>query len=157
MSKRDGVLLINKPPHITSFKVLERVKRKLKLKKAGHGGTLDPFADGLLVILTGEATKIMDYIGEYKEYKGILTFSILSSSIVGNDFLVANPDYDFFINVTGRKTVSLRANGKVDVSMMAKELFGGGGHKNASGGKLKEFKSSFIYEKIFAQLQDIML
>lgn len=98
-----------------------------------------------------------DFTLNYKEYKGILTFSILSSSIVGNDFLVANPDYHFFINVTGRKTISLRANGKIDVSLMAKELFGGGGHKNASGGKLKEFKSSFVYEKIFVQIQNIML
>lgn len=76
MEKTDGVLLINKPPHITSFKALEKVKKKLRLKKAGHGGTLDPFAEGLLVILIGEATKIMDYIGKYKEYKGVLQLGI---------------------------------------------------------------------------------
>ncbi len=76
MQKDDGVLLVNKPPHITSFKALEKVKRRLRFKKAGHAGTLDPFAEGLLVILIGDATKIMDYIGEYKEYKGTLELGI---------------------------------------------------------------------------------
>ena len=52
---------------------------------------------------------------------------------LGNDFLVKNPDYDFFIDVSSRKTLSFRANGKIDVSLMAKNLVGGGGHKNASG------------------------
>jgi len=76
VQKYDGVLLINKPSHITSFKALEKVKKKLRLKKAGHAGTLDPFAEGLLVILVGQATKVMDYIGKYKEYKGILQLGI---------------------------------------------------------------------------------
>jgi len=76
VQKNDGILLLNKPPHITSFKALEKVKRKLRLKKAGHAGTLDPFAEGLLVILIGQATRIMDYIGEYKEYKSVLQLGI---------------------------------------------------------------------------------
>jgi len=76
VQKDDGILLVNKPPNIISFKALEKVKKKLRLKKAGHGGTLDPFAEGLLVILIGEATKIMDYIGKYKEYKSIVQLGI---------------------------------------------------------------------------------
>ena len=52
----DGVLLIDKPKGLTSARVVEKVKRKLKTK-AGHTGTLDPIATGLLVILTGRATR----------------------------------------------------------------------------------------------------
>ena len=52
----DGVLLIDKPKGLTSAKVVEKVRKKLKAK-AGHTGTLDPIATGLLVILTGRATR----------------------------------------------------------------------------------------------------
>ncbi len=53
---RDGVLLIDKPKGITSTRVVERVKRKLKTK-VGHTGTLDPIATGVLVLLVGKATR----------------------------------------------------------------------------------------------------
>ena len=52
----DKMLLVDKPKGITSFGVVERIKRKFKVK-AGHTGTLDPLATGLLVILTGKRTK----------------------------------------------------------------------------------------------------
>jgi len=53
---RDGVLIVNKPKGITSTRVVERVKRKLKTK-VGHTGTLDPIATGVLVLLIGKATR----------------------------------------------------------------------------------------------------
>ncbi len=45
-----GILLIDKPAGITSFEVVRRTRRALKLRKVGHLGTLDPFATGLLVL-----------------------------------------------------------------------------------------------------------
>ncbi len=92
----------------------------------------------------------------YNGYKGILTYSIGNSSIIGNEFLVRNPDYDFFMDINGRKNISLRANNKADVSKIAKKLFNGGGHANASGGRFDDFKDSFIYDDIKEQVQDIM-
>ncbi|BCD61987.1 hypothetical protein NitYY0826_C0855 [Nitratiruptor sp. YY08-26] len=80
--------------------------------------------------------------------KGILTYGIQNSSIVGNGFLRLNPDYHFFMNVSPRGTFSLRADNKMDVSKMAELIAGGGGHPNASGGKLKEFKEFFIYDEL---------
>jgi tRNA pseudouridine55 synthase len=52
----DKMLLVDKPKGITSFGVVARIKRRFKVK-AGHTGTLDPLATGLLVILTGKRTK----------------------------------------------------------------------------------------------------
>lgn len=53
----DGVLLLDKPLGLSSNAALQEAKRLFGAKKAGHGGTLDPLASGLLVILFGEATK----------------------------------------------------------------------------------------------------
>jgi tRNA pseudouridine55 synthase len=53
----DGALLLDKPVGLSSNAALQEAKRLLGAKKAGHGGTLDPLASGLLVILFGEATK----------------------------------------------------------------------------------------------------
>jgi tRNA pseudouridine55 synthase len=52
----DRILLVDKPKGLTSSRVVERIKRKFKVK-VGHTGTLDPIATGLLVILTGKRTK----------------------------------------------------------------------------------------------------
>jgi len=57
-----GILLLNKPPGVTSFSVLGPVKRSLGTKKVGHTGTLDKFASGLMVLLVGRYTKINSYI-----------------------------------------------------------------------------------------------
>ncbi|WP_169974939.1 MULTISPECIES: 3'-to-5' oligoribonuclease B [unclassified Campylobacter] len=93
---------------------------------------------------------------KYNEFRGILTYNIGNTSVIGNDFLVENNDIDFFIDVTSKKTLSFRANGKVDVSQMAKNLVGGGGHVNASGGMFAGFKDSFNYENIKAQMVDLI-
>src|SRR5438067_758689 len=53
----DGALLLDKPLGVTSNRALQEAKRLLHAKKAGHAGTLDPLASGLLVLLFGEATK----------------------------------------------------------------------------------------------------
>jgi tRNA pseudouridine55 synthase len=55
-----GLLLVNKPSGITSFKLVNLIKKKLQVKKAGHCGTLDPLASGLMLVLTGKATKLQD-------------------------------------------------------------------------------------------------
>ena len=54
----DGVLLLDKPVGLSSNHALQRARRALDAQKAGHTGTLDPFATGLLVCCLGRATKI---------------------------------------------------------------------------------------------------
>lgn len=66
----DGILLIDKEENITSYTAIRMLKRILpKGQKIGHTGTLDPFATGLLIVLLGKATKLMDTIHSLeKEY-----------------------------------------------------------------------------------------
>src|SRR5688500_16822530 len=65
------ILLINKPLHWTSFDVVNKLRYKLKTKKVGHAGTLDPLATGLLIICVGKMTKrIEEFMGQEKEYTG---------------------------------------------------------------------------------------
>ena len=67
----DRVLLINKPLEWTSFDVVRKLRYKLKIKKIGHAGTLDPLATGLLILCTGKMTKRIDeYQAQEKEYTG---------------------------------------------------------------------------------------
>lgn len=58
----DGVLLLDKPPGLTSTRALARAKRALGSMKGGHTGTLDPFATGLLPLVFGEATKFSRFL-----------------------------------------------------------------------------------------------
>lgn len=58
----DGILLVNKPQGLTSNAVLQKVKRLYQAKKAGHTGSLDPMATGMLPICFGEATKLCQYL-----------------------------------------------------------------------------------------------
>jgi tRNA pseudouridine55 synthase len=71
-TKDEGrVLLINKPYEWTSFDVVNKLRYRLKMKKIGHAGTLDPLATGLLIICTGKLTKqIEGFMGLEKEYTG---------------------------------------------------------------------------------------
>ena len=58
----DGILVIDKPAGITSHDVVARVRRLLGVKRVGHGGTLDPFATGVLPIAVGRATRVLQYV-----------------------------------------------------------------------------------------------
>ena len=73
----NGILLINKEKEYTSQDVVSCVKKILKIKKAGHTGTLDPMATGVLPILLGDATKLSKYLIEHdKEYEAIIKLGI---------------------------------------------------------------------------------
>lgn len=69
----EGVLLVDKPTDHTSHDVVARLRGKLKMKRIGHAGTLDPSATGLLVMLVGKATKMSQYLMSVeKEYTGTI-------------------------------------------------------------------------------------
>ena len=64
---------INKPIGWTSFDVVKKIRNITKLKKVGHGGTLDPFADGVLIIGVGKGTKLLtNIVNEKKSYNATL-------------------------------------------------------------------------------------
>jgi tRNA pseudouridine55 synthase len=94
------ILLVNKPYEWTSFDVVNKLRYKLKTKKIGHAGTLDPLATGLLILCTGKMTKkIEDFMGMEKEYTGQLVLGQIT------------PSYDLETAVTETKDIShLTAN-----------------------------------------------
>jgi len=69
----DALVLVDKPAGITSHDVVSVARRALGERRIGHAGTLDPFATGLLVLLTGRATRMLPYVeGEPKEYEATI-------------------------------------------------------------------------------------
>ena len=79
--KLDGVLLLDKPVGPSSNAVLQAVKRLLEAEKAGHAGTLDPLASGLLLLLFGEATKFAQFgLDSIKEYRAQVQLGVATVS-----------------------------------------------------------------------------
>jgi tRNA pseudouridine55 synthase len=71
----EGILLVDKPVDHTSHDVIARLRGKLRMKRIGHAGTLDPMATGLLIVLVGKATRVSQYlISLDKEYEGTIEF-----------------------------------------------------------------------------------
>ncbi|MBW1679029.1 MAG: tRNA pseudouridine(55) synthase TruB [Deltaproteobacteria bacterium] len=72
-----GLIIINKPPGVTSHTVVERAKKTLRVRKAGHTGTLDPFATGVLTVCINEGTKLVPFLmEEEKEYQALLRLGV---------------------------------------------------------------------------------
>ncbi len=131
----------------------------LELKKKFLGGslnsdTLDNLASNTQCDLLSQMTESCSV--HCGKYRGFLSYSIGNISVLANLFLKRNPQFDFYLDVNARGNVSLRANNACDVSAIAKRYFNGGGHPNASGGKIENFKESFIYEDIKALVQGIL-
>ncbi|MBT8763775.1 tRNA pseudouridine(55) synthase TruB [Desulfohalobiaceae bacterium Ax17] len=76
-----GVLVLNKPKGPTSTACLNRIKKRFKPKKIGHAGTLDPLAQGVLLVLFGQATKLANYLGQGKKtYAGTLRLGLVTDT-----------------------------------------------------------------------------
>ena len=77
----DGVVLVDKPTGLTSNAVLQRVKRAYRALKAGHTGTLDPLASGLLPVCLGEATKFsLGLLDADKRYRATLRLGVTTAT-----------------------------------------------------------------------------
>ena len=113
--------------------------------------TLDNLATKYVVGLLG--SKRNTHTIYYKGYRGYLSYGVGNTSIVGNGFLLAYPEYDFIVDVSYRGTMSLRANYQVSVAQISKEWANGGGHPNAAGGRIMGFKEQFRYDKVKQQIE----
>ena len=69
-----GFLNIYKPSGMTSHDVVAKLRRITKIKQIGHTGTLDPFAEGVLPICIGKATRLIEYLSDDKEYIATVQF-----------------------------------------------------------------------------------
>lgn len=73
--------LVNKEEKITSYQLVKRYQKLLNVKKIGHGGTLDPFATGLMILATNDFTKLLSFILKTtKEYTGIIQLGIQTNT-----------------------------------------------------------------------------
>jgi tRNA pseudouridine55 synthase len=89
----NGIVLIDKPVGFTSHDVVARVRRILREKRVGHTGTLDPFATGLLVVLIGPSTRLMQFISSSdKEYEAVIRFGFATDTGDRTGRLLVRPD-----------------------------------------------------------------
>ncbi|MDR2735431.1 MAG: tRNA pseudouridine(55) synthase TruB [Puniceicoccales bacterium] len=89
----NGVLLVDKPLGLTSHDVVDRLRRKLAMKRIGHAGTLDPIATGLLVILLGTATKISQLITNCdKTYLGEMLLGVTTDTQDAQGTIIGTKD-----------------------------------------------------------------
>ena len=77
----DGVLVVAKEPGPTSHDIVALVRRLTGVKRVGHGGTLDPFAAGVLPVFVGHATRLVEYhLADEKEYRALVCFGARSTT-----------------------------------------------------------------------------
>jgi tRNA pseudouridine55 synthase len=89
----DGVVVVDKPVGMTSFDVVRKVRRAARVKRVGHGGTLDPLASGVLPICLGEATKLAQFLLDAdKEYDVTLCLGVETDSYDAAGAVTARAD-----------------------------------------------------------------
>ncbi len=89
----DGVLNIYKSSGPTSFAVVAQIRRLLSEPKAGHGGTLDPLASGVLPVLLGQATRLAEYLMEYpKTYHAFVELGVSTDSYDAEGMVTGTSD-----------------------------------------------------------------
>jgi len=76
-----GVILLDKPTGMTSNTALQKIKYNFNAKKAGHTGSLDPLATGLLPICLGQATKVSEYLTRWTARVRLLSLDQLMSAM----------------------------------------------------------------------------
>ncbi len=112
----DGVLLLDKPVGLSSNHALQRARRAMDARKAGHTGTLDPFATGLLVCCFGRATKLSASMLEAdKAYEATLLFGQETDSgdLTGNVVKTAGPEFKGVIDSAELEAVLPQFRGKI--------------------------------------------
>ena len=75
-----GFLNIYKPKGLTSHDVVAKLRKILKIKQIGHTGTLDPMAEGVLPVAVGKASRLIEYLQEYKSYRVTFEFGKISDT-----------------------------------------------------------------------------
>jgi tRNA pseudouridine55 synthase len=76
----NGFISIDKPPFITAHDCISKLRKLLKQKKIGHGGTLDPMATGVLPIAVGNATRLLRFLPEGKAYEAKIKFGVVTNT-----------------------------------------------------------------------------
>lgn len=89
----DGFLNINKPPGWTSFDMVAFVRRESGVRRVGHAGTLDPAAEGVLVVALGQATRFVEYLLDArKSYRARVRLGVVTDTYDGEGAVVRTAD-----------------------------------------------------------------
>ena len=95
VTRPDGLLLVDKPPGITSHDAVATVRRRPGTKKVGHAGTLDPMATGLLVMGVGRATRLLRFLGDLpKVYEGTMRLGVETTTLDADGEVTRETDVD---------------------------------------------------------------
>ena len=107
-----GIICLDKPRDMTSFMAVKRASRLLGVKKAGHTGTLDPMATGVLVIMLGHSTRFIELLPEHKKsYTARVKLGITTDTLdITGEILSENP-----VNVTKEQLLSVAENFKGEI------------------------------------------
>lgn len=107
-----GIICLDKPRDMTSFMAVKKASRLLGVKKAGHTGTLDPMATGVLVIMLGHTTRFIELLPEHrKSYTARVKLGITTDTLdITGEVLSENP-----VNVTKEQLLSVAENFKGEI------------------------------------------
>ena len=93
--KTSGILIVDKPQDITSARVISRIKKKLGVRKAGHTGTLDPMATGVMVCTINKATRLSRFfLDSHKRYEAVLKLGVETDTLDATGRIVATHQID---------------------------------------------------------------
>jgi tRNA pseudouridine55 synthase len=143
----DGFILINKPKNWTSYDVIRVLKKLFNVKKIGHSGTLDPFAEGLLIIGINRATKFIEFlINLPKEYIAKIKFGIETDTL-DIDGKIINCDNSFKLNENVLQMAVdnfPRSYEQIPPKFSAKKVDGSRAYELAREGKEFELKPKLV-------------
>lgn len=107
-NKKEGIILVDKPKGITSHDVVDFVRKKLKIKRIGHAGTLDPLAEGLLIILVDKSTSLFSqFVNFDKEYIGVLKLGEVTTTGDSQGKSIKSANYENISEAKIREVFSL--------------------------------------------------
>jgi tRNA pseudouridine55 synthase len=149
----DGVLLIDKPAEWTSHDVVAKIRNHFRLNKVGHGGTLDPNATGLIMILIGRGTKLSAKImGSDKTYEGEILLGVETDSQDTDGEVVAEKDASGVTEDLLKKEMRAAVGDQMQIPPMVSAIKKDGValYKLARKGKEVEREPRFIHVYKFA-------
>jgi len=143
-----GVLVVDKPLGPTSHDIVDRIRKLFNIRKVGHGGTLDPMATGLLVILMGRATKLSGrFLGSDKAYTGTLRLGISTDSLDAAGEVTAEGDFSHVTETALAATMKAMQGDQMQEPPMvsAVKVNGVPLYKQARKGRVVERQSRLIH------------
>ena len=152
-----GIINVNKPSGVTSFFVVNKIKKILGTKKVGHLGTLDPLASGVLPIAVNKATKLFDYyLKKEKEYIAEFEFSYETTTLDAEGEIINKNEKIISASDLIKVIPSLVGEiNQVPPAFSAKKVNGVRSYDLARNGQQVELKPSKVFIKSIEILEEI--